>query len=151
MISDDDILKQRNCNWNFGTIRNKTFVSVVLLLYRNREFRCFFNRKFRVFFLFFLFFSFFCLFVFFGLFRNSLFWLFHFYAETESFYVSIEPKQTEDPPKQFKRENIWLFFRKCRVVSVCYGTNITKQFFYLKQMILLGNKLKFLFWFHETK
>jgi hypothetical protein len=26
---------------SFGTIRNKRFVSVVLLLYRNREFRCF--------------------------------------------------------------------------------------------------------------
>ncbi len=26
---------------SFGTIRNKTFVSVVSLLYRNREFRCF--------------------------------------------------------------------------------------------------------------
>jgi hypothetical protein len=32
----------------------------------------------------------------FGLFRNSLFWLFCFYTETESFDVSIEPKQTED-------------------------------------------------------
>ena len=31
---------------SFGTIRNKMFVSVVSLLYRNREFRCF--RKFRV-------------------------------------------------------------------------------------------------------
>jgi hypothetical protein len=50
-----------------------------------------------------------------------------FYTETESFNVSIEPKQTEDPPKQFKREYIWVFFRKCRVVlvlrnsSVCFG------------------------------
>ena len=35
--------------------------------------------------------------------------------------VSIEPKQTEDPPKQFKREYIWVFFRKFRVVSVCFG------------------------------
>ena len=34
---------------------------------------------------------------------------------------SIEPKQTEDPPKQFKRENIWTFFQKFRVVSVCFG------------------------------
>jgi hypothetical protein len=36
--------------------------------------------------------------------------------------VSIDPKQTEDPPKQFKREYIWVFFRKFRVVSVCYET-----------------------------
>ncbi len=51
------------------------------------------------------FFSFFSiLFGFFGLFRNSLFRLFRFYTEIESFDVSIEPKQTEDPPKQFKRE-----------------------------------------------
>ncbi len=33
--------------------------------------------------------------------------------------ISTEPKQTEDPPKQFKREYIWVFFR---VVSVCYKT-----------------------------
>ena len=58
---------------------------------------------------------------FFGLFRNSLFRLFRFYTETESFDVSIEPKQTEDPPKQFKREYIWVFFIKFRVVSVCFG------------------------------
>ncbi len=44
-----------------------------------------------------------------------------FYTEIESFDVSIEPKQTEDPPKQFKREYIWVFFRKFRVVSVCFG------------------------------
>jgi hypothetical protein len=35
--------------------------------------------------------------------------------------VSIEPKQTEDPPKQFKREYIWKFFQNFRVVSVCFG------------------------------
>ncbi len=45
-----------------------------------------------------------------------------FYTETESFDVSIEPKQTGDPTKQFKREYIWVFFRKFRVVSVCYET-----------------------------
>jgi hypothetical protein len=50
-----------------------------------------------------------------------LFRLFRFYTETESFDVSIEPKQTEEPPKQFKREYIWVFFRKFRVVSVCFG------------------------------
>jgi hypothetical protein len=35
--------------------------------------------------------------------------------------VSIDPKQTQDPPKQFKREYIWVFFRKFRVASVCFG------------------------------
>jgi hypothetical protein len=75
---------------------------------------------------FFRFFSFF--FVFFGFFRfisvffeHSLFWLFRFYTETERFDISIEPKQKEDPPKQIKREYIWVFFIKFRVVSVCYG------------------------------
>ncbi len=32
--------------------------------------------------------------------------LFRFSTETESFDVSIEPKQTEDQPKQFDREHI---------------------------------------------
>ena len=48
--------------------------------------------------------------------------MFCFYTETESFDVLIEPKQTEDPPKQFEREYIWVIFRKLRVVSVCYKT-----------------------------
>ncbi len=39
-----------------------------------------------------------------------MFRLFRFYTETESFDVSIEPKQTEDQPKQFDREHILLFF-----------------------------------------
>jgi hypothetical protein len=47
--------------------------------------------------------------------------LFRSYTETESLDVSIEPKQTEYPPKQLKREYIWVFFRKFRVVSVCFG------------------------------
>ncbi len=41
---------------------------------------------------------------------RRLFRLFRFYNETESFEVSIEPKQTEDQPKQFEREHILLFF-----------------------------------------
>jgi len=41
---------------------------------------------------------------------KHLFRLFRFYTETESFDVSIEPKQTEDQPKQFDREHIFLFF-----------------------------------------
>jgi hypothetical protein len=55
----------------------------------------------------------------FSLFRNSLF---RFYTETESFDVSIEPKLTEDQPKQFDREHILVFFRIFRVVSVCFET-----------------------------
>ncbi len=56
----------------------------------------------------------------FGLFQNSLFWLFRFYTKTESFDVSIEPKQIEDQPKQFDRVHILVFFRKFSVVSVCF-------------------------------
>ena len=41
---------------------------------------------------------------------KRLFRLFRFYTETEGFNVSIEPKQTEDQPKQFDREHILLFF-----------------------------------------
>ena len=84
-----------------------------------REHILFFYRKFWVFPFFFVFL------VFFGLFRNSVFRLFHFYTEAESLDVSIEPKQTEDPPKQFKREYIWVFFKflgLLRFVSVCYET-----------------------------
>ncbi len=52
---------------------------------------------------------------------KRLFWLFRFYTETESFAVSIEPKQTEDQPKQFDREHILVFSLKFRVVSVCFA------------------------------
>jgi hypothetical protein len=38
--------------------------------------------------------------------------LFQFYTETESFGVSIEPKQTEEQPKQFDREHILVFCQK---------------------------------------
>jgi hypothetical protein len=41
---------------------------------------------------------------------KHLFRLFRFYTETESFDVSIEPKQTEDQPKQCDREHILHFF-----------------------------------------
>ena len=41
---------------------------------------------------------------------KRLFRLFRFYTETESFDVLIEPKQTEDQPKQFDRKHILLFF-----------------------------------------
>jgi hypothetical protein len=41
---------------------------------------------------------------------KHLIWLFRFYTKKESFDVSIEPKQTEDQPKQFAREHILVFF-----------------------------------------
>jgi hypothetical protein len=49
--------------------------------------------------------------------------LFRFYTETESLDVSIEPKQTEDQPKQFDREHIMVpvLFTKLWVVSACFG------------------------------
>ncbi len=72
------------------------------------------------FFRFFQFFSRFFL-VFFGLFRNSLFRCFCCFACIPKQRVSIDLKQTEDPPKQFKREYIWVIFRKFRVVSDCFG------------------------------
>ena len=71
-----------------------------------------FFRFFLVFFGFFLgFFGFFL--GFFGLFRNSLFRCFGCFASIPKQRVSIDPKQTEDPPKQFKREYIWVFFSPC--------------------------------------
>ncbi len=42
---------------------------------------------------------------------KRLFQLFHFYTETESFDVSIEPKQTEDQPKQFEIEHCAALYR----------------------------------------
>jgi hypothetical protein len=53
---------------------------------------------------------------------KHLFRLFRFYNETESFGVSIEPKKTDEQPKQFDRKHILIFFRKFRVVSVCFET-----------------------------
>jgi hypothetical protein len=59
---------------------------------------------------------------------KGLFRLFRFYTETESFGVSIEPKQTEEQPKQCDREhilvffkNIWCCFDLLRFVLVCFG------------------------------
>ncbi len=43
---------------------------------------------------------------------NHLFWLFRFYTKTESFNVSIEPKQTKDQPKQFDWKHILAFFKR---------------------------------------
>jgi hypothetical protein len=69
---------------------------------------------------------------------NRLFRLFRFYTETESFDVSIVPKQTEDQPKQFDRKHILLIFTEKKgffrffdffsflwffVFSVCFETD----------------------------
>jgi hypothetical protein len=43
---------------------------------------------------------------------KRLFQLFRFYTKTKSFGVSIEPKQTEEQPKQCDREHILVFFQK---------------------------------------
>ncbi len=43
---------------------------------------------------------------------KRLFRLFRFYTETENFDASIEPKQTEDQPKQFDREQFLVFLQK---------------------------------------
>ncbi len=51
-------------------------------------------------------------------FETVCFGCFELYTETASFDVSIEPKQTEDQPKQFDREHILVFVRKFWVVSV---------------------------------
>ncbi len=40
---------------------------------------------------------------------KRLFRLFRFYTETEIFDVSIEPKQTEDQPKQLEMEHILVY------------------------------------------
>jgi hypothetical protein len=53
------------------------------------------------------------------LFRNSLFRLFRFSTETESFDISIEPKQTENHPEQFGRVHIVVF------LGVPYGMRYT--------------------------
>jgi hypothetical protein len=77
------------------------------------------------------------LFGFYGLFRNSLFRLFRFYTEIESFDVSVEPKQTEDQPKQFE-SGFGLF----RFVS--------KQFCLFQLFETPKQTNIFLFWSHET-
>ncbi len=59
---------------------------------------------------------------------KRLFRLFLFYTETECFGVCSEPKQTEEQPKMFEREHIWVFFRKFWVVSVCFETVLFDSF-----------------------
>jgi hypothetical protein len=87
-----------------------------------------FYRKCRVCPVFFNFFRFFQIFSFFSIF--SVFSVcfetvcFGCFASIPKQRVLIEPKQTEDPPKQFKREYIWKFFQKFRAVSVFYETDL---------------------------
>jgi hypothetical protein len=61
-----------------------------------------------------------------GLFRNSLFRCFGCFASIPKQRVSIDPKQTEDPPKQLKKESTFRYFSQnlglFRFVSVCYET-----------------------------
>ncbi len=56
---------------------------------------------------------------------KCLFRLFRFYTKTESFDVSIEPKQTGDQPKQFDRVHILLFYTEnvefFRFFSIFFG------------------------------
>jgi hypothetical protein len=66
---------------------------------------------------------------------KRLFRLFRFYTETEIFDVSIERKRTEDQPKQFDKEHIFLFisenleFFRFSVFSVCFETGVTYLYF----------------------
>ncbi len=98
------------------------------------------------------FFRFFSIFFgfFLGFFRFFRFYrFFRFIRFVSKQFVSIEPKQTEDPPKQFKREYIWKFFQKFRVVSVvskqiCLFRLFRYRFETPKQTEI------FPFWFHET-
>jgi hypothetical protein len=46
---------------------------------------------------------------------------FRFFSDFSFFSFFSVCFETEDPPKQFKREYILVFFRKFRVVSVCFG------------------------------
>ncbi len=83
---------------------------------------CYFLQKMQSFSYFFRFFSCFS-----GVFVFSFFSVcfetvcFGCFASIPKQRVLIVPKQTEDPTKQFKRQYIWKFFQKFRVISVCFG------------------------------
>jgi hypothetical protein len=83
------------------------------------HFLLFFTENFLGFFRFFGFFHFFSFFSVFSVCFETV--CFGCFASIPKQRVSIEPKQTEDPPNQFKGEYIWEFFCKFRVVSVCFG------------------------------
>jgi hypothetical protein len=86
--------------------------------------------------------------------------VFHFYLyRKREFDVSIEPKPTEDQPKQFDREHILVFLRKFRVVSVCFGLIQNSSVCFFFGCFDIGSKHRnkpkqtenFSFWFHETQ
>ncbi len=121
---------------SFGTVQNKTFLSVVSLLYQNRDFRnkqktnrniligsIFWNffKKFRVFPVCFRLFWFVL---------KQLFRFVCFYTNTDSFDVSIEPKQ------------------KVCFVTVSFVSVVSKQ---VRNTETNRKKQKFFcFWLHET-
>ena len=84
---------------------------------------CYFLQKIQVFSGFFRFFKFLSFFRFFRIFRfvSKQFVSVVSLLYRNSFDVSIKLKQTVDPPKQFKREYNWVFYKKFCVVSVCFG------------------------------
>ena len=97
-----------------------------------------------------VFFGFFGFFLgFFDLFRNSLFRCFGCFASIPKQRVSINLKQTEDPPKQFKREYIWVFSENLGLFRF-----VTKQFCLFRLFryrFETPKQTEFLsFWFHET-
>jgi hypothetical protein len=70
--------------------------------------------------------------------------------------VLIEPKQTEDPPKQFKKEYIWEFFGKFRVVFGLFWF-VTKQICLFRLFDICRfetskqTNRNFSFWFHPKQ
>ena len=96
---------------------------------------------------------------------QRLFRLFRFYIETESFDVSIEPKQTKDKPKQFDREHILQFFTENLCFfsffsvffsvfsyfsvffsvcfeTVCFGVSVVSLLYRNREFRLIRNKQK---------
>jgi hypothetical protein len=104
----------------FQLNRNKTKTNRNSLI---RSIFAIFYRKFRVFpvfsgfFLFFRFFSFFSV-----CFETVCFGCFSSIPKQRVSMFLLNWNKQKTPPKQFKREYIWVFFRKFRVVSVCYET-----------------------------
>jgi hypothetical protein len=78
--------------------------------------------------------------------------LFRFYTETESFDVSIEPKQTEDQPNSLIESIFWYFYENLglfRFVSVCLETVLFILIVSIKVDTPKQTEI-FCFWFHET-
>jgi hypothetical protein len=77
----------------------------------------FFYWKFMVFSVFSVFFS-----VFLVCFETVCFVCFGCFASIPKQRASTDPKQQKTNPNSLKREYTWVFFRKFRVVSICYET-----------------------------